>query len=45
MRLELQVKVSRLTGVPLVGRMGLVIIELLLIGEQQEENGLKKRTE
>ena len=45
MRLELKVKVSRLTGVPLVSRMGPVVIELLLIGGQPEENGLKKRTE
>ena len=45
MRLELQVKVLRLEGVPLVSRMGLVIIELLLIGGQREENGSKKRKE
>ena len=32
-----QVKVSRLAGVPLVSRMGLIIIQLLLIGEQREE--------
>ena len=37
-------KVSCLTGVPLVSRIGSVIIELLLIRGQQEENGLKKRT-
>ena len=46
MRPELQVKVFRPAGVPLVRRIGLVIMELLLIGGQQEENGgLKKRTE
>ena len=44
MRLELQVKVSCVTDVPLVSRIGPVVIELLLIQGQQEENGLKKRT-
>ena len=37
-------KVSYLADVPLASRMGLVVIELLLIGGQREENGLKKRT-
>ena len=37
-------KVSRPAGVLLLWRMGLVIIELLLIGGEGEENGLKKRT-
>ena len=32
-------------GAPLMSRMGPVVIELLLIGEQREENGLKKRAE
>ena len=45
MRLDLQVQVSRPAGVPLVSRMGPVVIELLLIEGQREENGLKKRTE
>ena len=45
MRLELQVKVSRPVGVPLVSRMGQVVIELLLIRGQREENGLKERIE
>ena len=45
MRLELQVKVSFLTVVPMVNRIDPVVIKLLLIGEQREENGLKKRTE
>ena len=42
MRLELQVKVFRPAGVALVSRMGLVVIELLLIGGQQEENGSRR---
>ena len=45
MRLELQVKVSCLAGVPLVSRLGPVIIKLLLIVGQREDNGLKKKTE
>ena len=45
MRLELQLKVSRLVGVPLVSRMGQVVIELLLIRGQREEKGLKERIE
>ena len=32
-------------GLPLVSRMGPVVIKLLLIRGQREENGLKKRTE
>ena len=32
-----QVKVSRLAGIPFVSRMGPIVIELLLIGEQREE--------
>ena len=38
-------KVFRTKGVPLVSRISLVVIELLLIGGQQEENYLKKRTD
>ena len=42
MRLKLQLKVSRPSGVLLASRMGPVIIELLLIGGQGENNGLRK---
>ena len=42
MRLELQLKVSRPSGVLLVSRMGPVIIELLLIGGHGENNGFRK---
>ena len=50
MRMGLQVKVSCPAGVPLVSRMGLVsrmdpAVVKLLIGGQQEENGLQKKTE
>ena len=43
MRLELQVKVYHLGDVPLVSRMGPVVIELLLIVGQLEE--MVSRTE
>ena len=36
-------KVSRPAGVPLVSRMGPVVIKLLLIGGQQEQNGQENR--
>ena len=42
MRLKLKLKVSHQAGVLLVSRMGPFVIELLLIGGQREENGLKK---
>ena len=45
MTLELQVKVSRPVGAPLVSMMGPVVMELLLIEGQQEKNDLNEKTE